>query len=61
VNTDFLCQTGNTLTRFIQSKLKSLNLWEEVYVKVEEQLTQVMNVVIILELCVVYYLEYWSQ
>jgi len=39
-----ICQTGNTLTRFIQNKLKLINLWEAAYVQVEVQLNQVMNV-----------------
>ncbi|PNF38598.1 hypothetical protein B7P43_G03947, partial [Cryptotermes secundus] len=34
---------GNTLARFIQNKLKSINLWEEVYVQVEEQLNQAIR------------------
>jgi len=37
-------QTGNTLTRFIQNKLKLINLWEAAYVQVEVQLNQVINV-----------------
>ncbi|XP_069679211.1 cytoplasmic dynein 2 heavy chain 1 isoform X2 [Periplaneta americana] len=34
---------GNTLTRFIQKTLKSLNLWEDVYLQVEEQLNQAIK------------------
>ncbi|PSN45387.1 Cytoplasmic dynein 2 heavy chain 1 [Blattella germanica] len=34
---------GNTLTRFIQNKLKSLNIWEENYAVIEAQLTQAIH------------------
>ncbi|KAJ9584167.1 hypothetical protein L9F63_021464, partial [Diploptera punctata] len=35
---------GNTLTRFIQNKLKSVNIWEETFAHVEANLSQAIHI-----------------